>query len=378
MARTHNKHIRVYVDGTDISGYARSVGPLAWTFDSEPDAAITDEVKNILVGKCNVSVGPYSAFLDTVATRPPILGSNVIVNGTFTGDTNWTKGTNWTITTTAVATAVTTGTLTATVAPLTAGKQYLVTYTIAVTAGDIAIKDGTNTGTTRTAAGTYEELFTSVDGSFLFFSPSSSFTGTIDNVSAKEYSSGLNADHGTRNNMIAIGANAVPAAGDNIFAWVFEQTAQTVDQGTGFVALSLPFGGASSLAPLTYKKPWGKLLYAKAARTSVIGVNTDAGIDDYGASTALGGIFVYQLFTSDGTVTLSAQDAAVNNDGGYADSGITTATSGAILATSCGKAGMVSLGTTATVRRYLRWQIAFGTATTATFAVGFIRNTLAS
>ena len=39
--------------------------------------------------------------------------------------------------------------------------------------------------------------------------------------------------------------------------------------------------------------------------------------------------------------------------------------------------GMVAISTTATVRRYLRWQISLGTATTATFALAFIRNAIA-
>lgn len=377
MSRTHNKHICVFVDGVDVSGYTRSVGSLDWVFDAEPDAAITDEIKNILIGKCNISAGPYSAFLDTAATMPVSLGSDKIVNGTFTGDTDWTKGTGWTITTEAVATAVISGLLTAAVAPLTIGKTYLVTYSVVVTSGDVAVKDGVTTGATRSATGTYEELFTAGATAFSFFSPSGGFTGTVDNVSVKEYVTSLAADYGTRNTMIAIGANAAPAAGDNVFAWTFEQTANSIEQGAGFVALSIPFGGASFASPLAYKKPWGKLLYAKTTRTSVQGVNTGVGIDDIGVtSTTLGGVFVYHLISSNGTVTLSAQDAAVNNDGGFADSGIAAATSGSILATVCGKSGMIALATNATVRRYLRWQIAFGTATTCVFSVAFIRNNL--
>jgi hypothetical protein len=36
---------------------------------------------------------------------------------------------------------------------------------------------------------------------------------------------------------------------------------------------------------------------------------------------------------------------------------------------------MVALAATAAVRRYIRWQLAFGTANTATFALAFIRGT---
>jgi len=262
MTRTHNKHIRAYVDGVDISGYTRQIGALSWMFGAEPDAALTDECKNVLIGQADIQAGPINAFLDNDAA------------GLF------------------------------------------------VLAG----------------------------------------SGT--------------ADHGTRNLMVAIGANATPAAGDPIFAWKFEQIGYQVEKGAGFVAASIPFGGASYASTLTYKRPWGVLLYPKAARTSAAGANTAVGIDDYGASPpSLGGVFCYHLFSSDGTVTLTAQEADTNLDGSFG--AITGATSGSITAAVTPQHGMVALATNAAIKRYLRWQIAFGTATTATFAIGFIRNNLA-
>lgn len=258
MTRTHLKHCRAYLDGVDISGYTRQIGPLAWTFGAEPDAALTDECKNILIGKGDVAAGPLNAFLDNDA------------------------------------------------------------------AGLFAL------------AG----------------------VGAL--------------DHGTRNYMVAIGANAAPVAGDPIFAWKFEQTSYSMEQGTGFVAASIPFGGASYASTLTYKKPWGFLLHAKAART---GVNSATGLDDNGTSSALGGIFIYHLFTSNGTVTLKAQHASTNSDGSFSD--LSGATSGSVDASVTPKNGMIALSTSLTVNRYTRWQLAFGTATTATFVLGLIRNNLA-
>lgn len=262
MSRTHLKHYRVYCDGVDISGYSRQVGALNWMFDAEADAAITDEVKNILIGKGDIQAGPINAFLDNDA------------------------------------------------------------------AGLFALAgSGTN-------------------------------------------------DHGTRNLMIAIGANAAPAAGDPVFAWKFEQIAYQVEPGTGFVAASIPMGGASYASTLTYKKPWGTLLYPKATRTAATGVNDGTGVDDYGESPpSLGGIFVYHLFSSDGTLTLSADEADTNLDGSFA--ALTGATSGEIDATTTPQHGMIALSTSAAVKRYLRWQIAFNSATTCVFASAFIRNTLA-
>ena len=255
MTRTHNKHVRAYVDGVDLSGYSRQVGALSWMFGAEPDAAFTDESKNIVMGQCDIQAGTLNAFLDADAAGLYTLGSG---------------------------------------------------------------------------------------------------------------------SYGTRNLLVAIGTNAAPAQGDHVFAWKFEQTSYSVEQGSGFVSATVPFGGASYASTLTYKRPWGRLLHAKGAETAV---NSATGIDDNGASSALGGIFIYHLFSSDGTVTLKVQDAATNSDGSFAD--LSGATSGSVDATSTPQHGMIALGTTATVRRYLRWQLAFGTATGATFACAFIRNNLA-
>ena len=260
MTRTHSKHTRLYADGVDISGYSRSVGTLGWVFDAEPDAAFTDQVKNILIGKCDIQAGAISAFMDNDPAGLHALAGT-----------------------------------------------------------------GTN-------------------------------------------------DHGTRNVMIAIGANAAPVQGDNVFAWKFEQTSYQVEQGGGFVAVTIPLGGASSQGVLNYKKPWGKLLHAKGTETAV---NSAVGIDDYGATPpSLGGIFIYHCHSSiGGNITLKAQEADTNVDGSFGD--ITGATSGLIDASAAPKHGMIAIATTYALKRYLRWQVVFDVGTSATFTAAFIRNTLA-
>jgi hypothetical protein len=73
-------------------------------------------------------------------------------------------------------------------------------------------------------------------------------------------------------------------------------------------------------------------------------------------------------------LTLKVQDAATNSNGSFSD--LSGATSGSITAAVTPQSGMVALGTTATVRRYLRWQLVFGTATTCSFTAAFIRNNI--
>lgn len=173
---------------------------------------------------------------------------------------------------------------------------------------------------------------------------------------------------GTRTILLPIGIRADPAQGDPAFMGVFMQKEHMTEAASGSaVAISAPFTGwAGEAATLLYSKPWGYLLHAKGAETAV---NTAIGIDDNGASSARGGYMVYQLFSSNGTVTLKVQDAATNTNPSFAD----LVTSGSLDASTTPASGLVALSTTATVRQFLRWQLVFGTATTATFAIGFVR-----
>lgn len=195
------------------------------------------------------------------------------------------------------------------------------------------------------------------------------FNGFFDNtdtVGLHAHASGAGVK---RTLMVAIGIQAEPAQGDPAFAGEFEQLGYKAVPDAGFVVANIPFGKASAIAAaLAYDNPWGVLLHAKAAKTAV---NSSIGVDDWGAATAFGGFMCYHLFTSNGTVTLKVQDAATNLDGSFAD--LSGATSGSIDASVTPKYGIVALGRTADVRRYLRWQLVLGTATTATFALSFHR-----
>ena len=172
------------------------------------------------------------------------------------------------------------------------------------------------------------------------------------------------------NVMIAFGTLGVPEVGNPMFAWTMQQGEYTA-QGDGVVGVNIAFPNAAYTTVKGYGSPFGLLVHAKSAET---GANTAVATLDNGAATTEGGIFVYQLFSSNGTVTLSLDDGAANTgNGDFA--ALSGATSGSIDASVTPRSGMVALGTTATVRRYIRWQMAKGTATTATFALAFIRGT---
>lgn len=166
--------------------------------------------------------------------------------------------------------------------------------------------------------------------------------------------------------MLPIGIRADPAAGDPVFCGEFMQKEfmHQVETASA-ITLSAAFSGwPTDATSALFPKPWGVLVHAKGAETAV---NAGTGVDDRGAATALGGFMVYQFFTSDGTATLKIQDSADNSS--FAD----LVTAGSLDASSTPKHGLVALAATAAVRRYLRWQVVFGTATTATFALAFVR-----
>lgn len=192
--------------------------------------------------------------------------------------------------------------------------------------------------------------------------------GTLNGVLDNTATSGLHAIAKGANitwpMTVAIGIQAAPAMGDPVFCGNFEQSGY---QSTGdkLVTVTVPFVRSAKQNQIT-PRPWGVLLHASGAE---IAPNASGGVDG-GAATATGGYFVYHLLSSNGTVTLKAQDSANNS----AFSDITTLTSGSIDASVTPTAGIVStLTATAAIRQYTRWQLVLGTATTATFVMSIIR-----
>jgi hypothetical protein len=66
--RTKVKHWRCYVDGYDLSGYSRSIGPLETTYDeADLTAYMGDAVKGYLPNTAHVNLGTLNAVLDNTA-----------------------------------------------------------------------------------------------------------------------------------------------------------------------------------------------------------------------------------------------------------------------------------------------------------------------
>lgn len=251
--RTKPKWTRVYIDGYDMSGYARAVGPLEITYDEADMTTLAESVKGYLANTPQVNVGTLSAVFDNTAT------------------------------------------------------------------------------------------------------------------------SGLQARLGTagaiRTVLVAMGIRGAPAAGDPAFGGQFTQSGFQVEGDSGVYA-SIPFSGwAADATSRLYAGAWGQVVHPLGAETAA---NTANGFDNYtGGETLKGGFFIYHItaFGGTGDATISVDDSA-NNSTWLALSG---ATSGAIAHTSMPAYGIVALGNTATVRRYLRFQVALNTLTSVTFVSAFMR-----
>lgn len=106
-----------------------------------------------------------------------------VTNGTFAADTDWTKGSGWTIAA-GVATAVTSSaTLTQTCPQtLVAGRTYTVTFDVTRSAGSVAVSLGGGTaGTSRSTNATFTETITAGAAQDVTFT-GTGFSGTLDNV----------------------------------------------------------------------------------------------------------------------------------------------------------------------------------------------------
>jgi len=257
MTRTLEKWYRLYVDGYDLSGMSRSLGPFGVEHAEANLTTWTDQVVGYLKGQTSVNLGTYNAVFDNTATT----GLHAVMG--------------------------------------TAGVQ-------------------------RTA-------------------------------------------------LVAMGFLAAPAAGDPVFGGQFLQTGyQPTDEG-GATTVTIPFAGwSTSGTSLAYAPGFGQLLHANSAVTAA---NTAVGVDNLSAAaTTTGGYMMYQVLASSNaahTATISIDDSATNADNA-SFSALSGATTGSITVTA-GVSGIVALAPTATVRRYLRWQIALGTATSVTFVLSFHR-----
>jgi hypothetical protein len=177
------------IDMTDASLLFQSnAGTGAVSADNDPVGYATDlgpDAKPVLQST--------AASKPSWSGAPRTLGSELVTNPLLSADTDWTKGTDWTITGGAAVKTAGVASVLSQAISLTAGKSYFVTYEITRTAGTLTARftGGTNvTGTARSYNGSYVDLLTAVTGNTtLEFSADTTFAGSVKVVSVKEVAS---------------------------------------------------------------------------------------------------------------------------------------------------------------------------------------------
>ena len=177
--------------GTECSATYTIPAALKEIFLQGPALVIVANVLDPVVHKA--SVADEAVTLSTTTNKVKVAhpgidsavvrSANLAVNGTFTGDTGWTKGTGWAVVTSATksgadATALTQNTVGV------SGKSYRLTYDITRSAGTVTPSLGGTAGTPRVLTGSYSEVIVcgaSADAP-LAFTADTSFAGTVDNV----------------------------------------------------------------------------------------------------------------------------------------------------------------------------------------------------
>ena len=113
---------------------------------------------------------------------------DLITNGAFAADTDWTKGAGWSIGS-GVATGATASTDLEQTVSIAPGLTYELVFTMTVSAGTVTPKIGGNSGTARSTAATFTETITAGGANSLIEFTGAGFSGTIDDVT-------LNGSHG--------------------------------------------------------------------------------------------------------------------------------------------------------------------------------------
>jgi len=168
---------------------------------------------------------------------------------------------------------------------------------------------------------------------------------------------------------VAVGMGAAPAQGDFSFSHSPEFLKYQAHDVGGGSFVSIEVGKHSARAtPNPFSDPWGVILDpGLVAKTAV---NAAIGVDDFGAATNFGGYQVAQILAGNGTATIKTQHASTNSGGSFVD--LAGATTG-VVSCSTPSALINPTARLVTVNRFLRWQVVFGTATTVTFMLSFVR-----
>lgn len=158
--------------------------------DNYENSNETDKIMAAINPKPSILLTPTAYDNGSLHSVKPVktFGSEIVVNGNYETDSDWSKGTGCTIENgkANLLNAAAFGFALSQTPSFIVGRKYLVEYSILQhTTGSIRVRLGSNLGTTRNGNGTFTETIVAQANSIIF-QPTSTFTGSIDNVSAKE------------------------------------------------------------------------------------------------------------------------------------------------------------------------------------------------
>ena len=263
----------------------------------------------------------------------PTFGAELITNGDFATDTDWTKGSGWTISGGTASAVSATGELSQTGIDFDTSKTYRIEYVISGYSGSGGVKARLkgavwNTGILRNGNGSFTETITSTGENYVFaFVTSSSFSGSIDNVSVKEVLIGSGDFTFTR--------------GSNLSATRVDAS-QLIEKGRENVFLNSVWDGVGTNVPPTSWANGFTTGNYEAATSSFIGNNA---IRFYGTTerrflfTSIGfsGIHSVSFYVESVVITQTISDIILQSNGTdilYLKDGVSVASSTAVVAGS--------------------------------------------
>lgn len=180
--------------GWDVGGqafYKGFAGYVAKILKQGVSTAMTNEAMTNVSGELYRVTNTAKRIINPAVTLlvEQLIQPELVTNGAFAADTDWSKGTGATIAAGLLSfdgsQDASNGATTQTIA-ISAGVAYTVVFTVSgCTAGSVAIKLGTGTGTSRSTNATFTEDITAATNTTLTIQPDADFDGNIDNISVK-------------------------------------------------------------------------------------------------------------------------------------------------------------------------------------------------
>ena len=124
-----------------------------------------------------------NSFITTISATKSAYGNDIAVNGIFSSDSSWTKGTGWSIASNKASFSPTGSTSEIKQDTLTNALTYKITLSVSVSAGGLSVKAGSSgSATVLSASGTYEIFSTCSGSTDVIFEASAAFEGYIEKV----------------------------------------------------------------------------------------------------------------------------------------------------------------------------------------------------